>query len=83
MKYLKTKLTLKIFFSLLILLFAIPSYAFAYIDPNAGNIVFQILFPVITTIATVYIFCKKGIYRMANSAKDWLSRKLFNKECDN
>ena len=38
-----------------------PSIAHAYIDPNTGGYVFQILFPIISLIAAIYLFCKKQV----------------------
>jgi len=35
-----------------------PSTVFAYIDPNTGGYVFQILFPIISAITAVLLFFK-------------------------
>ncbi len=75
MDYGNRKFGLKIFLFLLILLLAIPSTALAYIDPNTGNIIFQILFPIITAIVTGYLFCKNAIYRKFKALKNRLSKK--------
>jgi len=38
--------------------FVMPVESYAYIDPNTGGYVFQILFPVISAIAAVVLFFK-------------------------
>jgi hypothetical protein len=63
MDYRSRKIGLKFFLFLLILLLGIPSTALAYIDPNTGNLIFQILFPIITAIVTGYLLCKNYIAR--------------------
>jgi hypothetical protein len=40
-----------------------PARAGAYTDPNLGNLVFQILFPIITVLTTGYLLCKNYIKR--------------------
>jgi hypothetical protein len=79
MNYSKRKLAVKIFFCLSILLLGMPSSALAYIDPNTGNIIFQILFPIITAIVTGYLFCKSAISRKFNALKARLGKKSCNK----
>lgn len=79
MDYGNKKFGLKVFFFLLILLLGIPSSALAYIDPNTGNIIFQILFPIITAIVTGYLFCKNAISRKFNSLKARLGEKSCKK----
>jgi hypothetical protein len=55
-----------------------PARAGAYTDPNLGNLVFQILFPVITALSTGFLLCKKYIKRkftsLRNHLKDWASK---------
>jgi len=46
------------------LIFILPKNAFAYIDPNTGGYVFQILFPIISAIAGILIFFKNGVKRL-------------------
>jgi len=75
MNYGNRKFGSKVFFLLLILLLGIPSSALAYIDPNTGNIIFQILFPIITAIVTGYLFCKNAISRKFNALKARLGKK--------
>ena len=48
-----------------------PSHACAYIDPNTGGYVFQILFPVLSAIAGMFLFFR-------NTIKQLLGR-LFSK----
>jgi hypothetical protein len=52
-----------------------PATALAYLDPNTGNIIFQILFPIITAVATGYLFCKNAIRRKINALKDRFKAK--------
>ncbi|MGB8993405.1 MAG: hypothetical protein WCD80_15220 [Desulfobaccales bacterium] len=83
MEYFKSKFGLEVFFFLLILLLGIPSSALAYIDPNTGNIIFQILFPIITAVVTGYLICKNAIRRKLNSLKARLAAKFCkNKPAD-
>ena len=43
--------------------FLIASDAYAYVDPNTGGYVFQILFPIVSAITAGYIFFKTQIKR--------------------
>jgi hypothetical protein len=79
MDYGNRKFGLKVFFILLIVLLGIPTTALAYIDPNTGNIIFQILFPIITAIVTGFLFCKNAISRKFNSLKARLGKKSCQK----
>jgi drug/metabolite transporter (DMT)-like permease len=38
-----------------------PASCFAYIDPNTGGIIYQILFPVLVAIAAAWTFLKDRI----------------------
>ena len=40
---------------------AAPSIAFAYIDPNTGGYVFQMLLPIATAVAAAFLFFKRHI----------------------
>ena len=55
-----------------------PALAGAYTDPNLGNLVFQILFPIITVLSTGYLLCKKYIKRKVTALisllKDWTTK---------
>jgi hypothetical protein len=83
MAYVKNTFGVKVCFFLLILLLGIPSSALAYIDPNTGNIIFQILFPIITAVVTGCLFCKNAIRRKLNSLKAFLGAKFYkNKPSD-
>ena len=48
---------------LLVISFAISnaSEAFAYVDPNTGGYVFQLVFPIISIIGFAYLFFKRQI----------------------
>jgi hypothetical protein len=48
---------------LLVIYFAISnaSEAFAYVDPNTGGYVFQLVFPIISIIGFAYLFFKRQI----------------------
>lgn len=55
---------IRIFFSLTLMLTVQsvePNAAHAYIDPNTGGYLFQILFPVISMIAAIYLFFKNQV----------------------
>lgn len=69
MEHYQSKSNFDVVLLLLIMLLAIPSPAAAYIDPNTGNIIFQILFPIITAIATGYLLCKNVIRRKLKALK--------------
>jgi hypothetical protein len=69
------KFSLKIILFLFMLLLGIPSTALAYVDPNTGNLIFQILFPIITAIVTGYLFCKSAISRKFKALKARLGKK--------
>jgi hypothetical protein len=56
------------------LLAVLPSPALAYLDPNTGNLIFQILFPIITALATAYLFCKKAVQRLWAALKERLGK---------
>ena len=78
----KSKFSFRVFFFLLILLLGVPSSALAYIDPYTGNIIYQILFPIITAIVTGYLFCKNAIRRKLNYFKARLVTKSCKKNQD-
>jgi len=45
-----------------------PSTAHAYVDPNTGGYIFQLLFPALSALATIGVFCKNGIRRLMDMA---------------
>jgi hypothetical protein len=45
----------------LLVLSTLPASAFAYIDPNAGGMLFQILMPVFAAIAGAWLFLRRWI----------------------
>lgn len=63
------------FVMLVDLIICLPSPAAAYIDPNTGNLIYQILFPVFTAILTFFVICKNKI---RNKIKDFIC--LFKKK---
>jgi hypothetical protein len=56
-----------------------PTPAGAYTDPNLGNLVFQILFPIITIISTGFLifrnYIKRKVTSLKNHLKEWSSKK--------
>lgn len=44
-----------------------PSTSHAYIDPNTGGYIFQLLFPVISAIGAIAIFFRNGFKRMIDT----------------
>lgn len=57
------------FIGLVLLILPFPAYA--YVDPNAGGILFQILFPVLVAIAAVWaVFKEKLRTLLGRRAKD-------------
>lgn len=60
----------------MILLLATVTPAFAYMDPNTGNLIYQILFPIITVLATVYLFFKSKVRRLFQYLKMHLASFL-------
>lgn len=49
---------------LLSLILLAPALSYAYIDPNTGGYVFQILFPIISAIVTLCLFFKNQVVRI-------------------
>jgi hypothetical protein len=62
------------------LVLCFPAPAGAYTDPNVGNLIYQILFPVITALSMGYLFCKKYIKRKFTSWKNRLGKKTTKDE---
>jgi uncharacterized RDD family membrane protein YckC len=69
----------KVVVLVLSLLLLIPAPAAAYIDPNTGNLIYQILFPIITVLVTGFLFLKNAIRRKLSSLKKRLSDKFQDK----
>jgi hypothetical protein len=44
-----------------LVLCCVPNLAFAYIDPNAGGILFQILTPLFIVIVAFWVFLKQKV----------------------
>jgi hypothetical protein len=53
-----------------------PATACAYIDPNAGGLLYQLLFPLIAGIVSVYVFLKQWVVRTAQRLGRMLLRLL-------
>ena len=41
-----------------------PAEAYAYIDPNIGGYIFQILFPLLCAVSTILLFCRNGVRKV-------------------
>ncbi|WP_027184003.1 hypothetical protein [Desulfovibrio inopinatus] len=48
--------------------------AYAYVDPNLGNAIFQILFPVLTVLSTVLLVFRNSVRRVFHSIKSLFTR---------
>lgn len=59
-----------IYFTLLVLLFT-PSYAYAYVDPGSGMLLWQGLIALIGGLIT---FIRKPLQCIKNAAKRWLGK---------
>lgn len=62
----------------IVLLMLLPTAAFAYIDPNTGGYVFQMLFPVFSVIAAVFLFFKNQAMALVR----WIVRLVTRKRDD-
>lgn len=52
------------FFVLFLSVLAVPSVAWAYIDPNTGGMIFQMLAPILAAIAGAWIMARDYIKRI-------------------
>lgn len=50
-----------LFIMMFIIVVLFPSLSIAYVDPNTGGYVFQILFPVLSAIAGMFLFFRNYI----------------------
>lgn len=57
------------------MILCLPAPAGAYTDPNLGNLVYQILFPIITVLSVGYLFCRNYIKRKLISLKNRLWKR--------
>ncbi|MGO8944025.1 MAG: hypothetical protein ACLQJ7_10170 [Syntrophobacteraceae bacterium] len=65
------KVTVHLFFVMLavsFILLASPGYAFAYVDPFAGQVFFRILYPVIVGLGGIFIFARKILATLIRDA---------------
>ena len=72
-----------IFSFVLLSIFLIPKNAFAYIDPNTGGYIFQILFPILSGIYFAFLFFGRSIKRLLKRIKDKICliiNKIFKKK---
>jgi hypothetical protein len=53
----------------------IPSVAFAYVDPNTGGYVFQVLFPILSAAAAIFVFFKRQVSALLSKIAGLFSRK--------
>lgn len=54
---------MRFFFIMFLSTLALPSVAWAYIDPNTGGMIFQMLAPILAAIAGAWIMAKDYIKR--------------------
>jgi len=57
----------------LALILGFPTNAFAYIDPNTGGYVFQVLFPLVSAVLAGYIFFRDKTKKFLGSIKTRIS----------
>ena len=60
---------------LALLLLLTSSPAFAYIDPNAGGMLFQLLAPLVAAIVGVWLFLRRWIVDLAHRLWQRLTRR--------
>jgi hypothetical protein len=48
----------------LLIVLGLPGQADAYVDPNTGGYIFQILFPIVSAIVAAFLFFKSQIVNM-------------------
>ena len=41
-----------------------PVEGYAYVDPNTGGYIFQLLFPILSILAAIYLFFKNQVKRI-------------------
>lgn len=61
----RPKRTVRPFFAVALLALVISSPAYAYIDPNAGGMLFQLLAPVFAAIVGAWLFLRRWIADLA------------------
>lgn len=60
---------------ILIALVLQPTFAFAYIDPNAGGFLFQLLAPLFAAIVAAWVFMRRAIVDSLRAVWDKLTGK--------
>jgi hypothetical protein len=53
--------------ALFVLILGIPANAFAYIDPNTGGYVFQVLFPLVSAVLAGFVFFRDKVKKLLGS----------------
>ncbi len=66
---------LKNVFIQMLVITLVPAIAFAYVDPNTGGYVFQVLFPVLSAVAACFVFFKKQVSALLRKIARLFSRK--------
>jgi hypothetical protein len=61
---------------MLTILLLSPVPAFAYIDPNAGGMLYQLLFPLLAAIVSIYVFLKQWIIGLARRIWAAIARRF-------
>lgn len=51
----------------------VPASSFAYIDPNTGGYVFQMLLPIVSAIAAAFLFFKRQVFAFFSKIKNLLT----------
>jgi hypothetical protein len=55
-----------------LLIALLPTPAWAYIDPNAGGVLYQIFTPMVASIAVVWIVAKEKVSLLFGRLMSWL-----------
>ena len=64
---------------LIILSLQLPANeALAYVDPNTGGYVFQLLYPIFVAIGIGYFFLKNQIKKLSHNFSSFLRKTLVN-----
>lgn len=53
---------------------ALPAPAWAYLDPNTGNLIFQALLPIITFFLTAFLLFKRATLKLLHSLRDRIKK---------
>ena len=61
--------------AVVILILLSSSSAHAYIDPNAGGLLFQLLMPVFAALTGVWMFCRRWLASYLRRLWRWIARR--------